>query len=557
MQLRYGLILLFILAVIFPNLPAMGLGATQPGGPALAPEPSKVKLSLDGLPLLFVENKGQIDERVTFSLEGSDKTIFFSPQMVTISLTTPGGSPVQPEIKDKFQVDLLEQKNESSLDRWVVKLDFIGANPQVQPVGEFPAETVVSYFTGAPDDWQVGIPTYTQIRYPDLWPGIDLVYSGLVDELKYEFVVQPGADPAQIQLAYRGVDRVYLTETGQLEIVTPLGSFRDAAPVAYQERSGQLQPVEMAYDLTTDPAKSNQGVYQYGFTLGSYDPTLPLILDPAVLVYAGFIGGANSEAGNRLAVDPAGNVYVTGRTNSSQTTFPLQTGPDLTHNGNDDAFVAKVDATGSSLVYIGYLGGIENDVGTGIAVDALGNAYLSGYTSSSDSSFPVSVGPDITFNGGSDAFIAKVNPSGTALVYAGYIGGAQSDLATGVALDTVGNAYLTGSTQSSQASFPVKVGPDLTYNGDLSWPLPKGDAFVARVNATGTALDYAGYIGGSWAERGHDIAVDASGAAYLTGITDSDSDFPVLVGPDLSFNGGDPDFFPMPSWQRCILPARA
>ena len=218
----------------------------------------------------------------------------------------------------------------------------------------------------------------------------------------------------------------------------------------------------------------------------------------------------------------------------------MRVGPDLTFNAGDfltdDAFVAKVNASGTALDYAGYIGGSEHDRGYGIAVDSTGNAYITGETFSPEASFPVTVGPDLTHNGfgdafGGDAFVAKVNPMGTVLDYAGYIAGSDYDLGLGIAVDSAGAAYITGETFSPEASFPVRVGPDLTFNSGT-------DAFVAKVNASGTALDYAGYIGGSGRDVGHGIAVDSTGNAYVTGLTEStEATFPVTVGPDLTSNG--------------------
>jgi hypothetical protein len=253
------------------------------------------------------------------------------------------------------------------------------------------------------------------------------------------------------------------------------------------------------------------------------------------LVYAGYIGGSGDDFGFGIAVDSSGNAYVTGNTESSETTFPVTVGPDLTFNGAVDAFVAKVNAAGTALVYCGYVGGSGQDFGYGIAVDSSGNAYLTGYTFSTEATFPVAVGPDLTYNGGhADAFVAKVNAAGTALVYCGYIGGSGDDLGFGIAVDSSDNAYVTGFTDSSEATFPATVGPDLTYNGGE-------DAFVAKVNAAGTALVYAGYIGGNGEDHGYGIAVDTLGNAYVTGFTfSSTSTFPVTVGPDrIHKPGGD------------------
>ena len=248
------------------------------------------------------------------------------------------------------------------------------------------------------------------------------------------------------------------------------------------------------------------------------------------IVYGGYIGGGFAEYGYGIAVDGSGNAYVAGFTQSDETTFPVTVGPDLSYNGGVyDAFVARVSAAGTALDYCGYIGGNSNDVGYGVAVDGSSNAYVTGYASSTETTFPVIVGPDLTHNGSQDAFVAKVNPAGTALLYSGYIGGSGADQGNGIAVDGSGNAYVTGYTGSTEGTFPVTVGPDLTYNGGAN------DAFVAKVNAGGTALVYGGYIGGGGDDPGLGIAVDSSSNAYVTGYTlSNETTFPVTVGPDLS-----------------------
>jgi len=531
--------LLVILALILP-------GGPQPTAPALKPD-------FGQLPLYFVENRGQVDERVAYYIQGSDKTLYFTSEGVTFALTRP--SPDESSRSPKSTISSRRARDEAHgrplahsrsptppYSRWAVKLDFVGANPNVRPIGQSQTEAVFSYFKGKPDEWHTGLRTYSRIVYTNLWPGIDLVYYGTVNQLKYEFVVRPGADPNQIRLAYRGATDVRLNAAGQLEVTAPLGGFADDVPTAYQETAGgQRVAVPIAYALEQtplaslaflDPRSAIQNPKSYGFRLGDYDPALPLVLDPAVLVYAGYIGGADWDQSFGIAVDGAGNVYVTGETHSTQATFPVTVGPDLTHNGSYyDAFVAKVNPAGTGLVYTGYIGGAGDDSGDGIAVDGAGSAYVTGETYSAQATFPVTVGPDLTHNFGSDAFVAKVNPAGTGLVYAGYIGGNSFDHGLGIAVDGVGNAYVTGSTGSTEATFPVTGGPDLTYNFG-------SDAFVAQVNAAGTGLVYAGYIGGAGSDYGFGIAVDGAGNAYVTGYTlSTEATFPVTLGPDLTFNG--------------------
>jgi hypothetical protein len=180
--------------------------------------------------------------------------------------------------------------------------------------------------------------------------------------------------------------------------------------------------VEVAAAFDLDPG-AEPGRQAYRFRLGEHDPGRELVVDPVTLISCGYIGGSSVDAGYAVAVDTAGSAYVTGSTTSTQATFPATVGPDLTHNSGNDVFVAKVTADGTALDYCGYIGGAGNEDGRGIAVDAAGNAYVTGGTNSNQASFPVIVGPDLTLNGYRDAFVAKVNAAGTALDYCGYIGG--------------------------------------------------------------------------------------------------------------------------------------
>jgi hypothetical protein len=521
-----GLLLVFLAGLSFPTL------AREDAGEAAfiaAPEAAAgVEATFARLPLYFVENRGQLDEQVAYYVQGKDKTLYFTSEGLTFALS-PG-----PELGEG------EAQNGTPRDvqRWAVKLDFVGSNPDVQPVGVSETGALISYFKGRPDQWVTGLKTYSRIVYRDLWPGIDLEYSGTVNRLKYQFVVQPGADAAQIRLAYRGAD-LTIDEAGQLQVSTPLAGFHDGTPYAYQEaQGGEREQVQVAYQFATTPT----GQSVYGFHVGHYDSTRTLVLDPVLFVYCGYIGGGSYDRGNGIAVDGDGNAYVVGRTSSISTTFPVAVGPDLTYNGDTDAFVAKVRADGAGLVYCGYIGGSDWDDGYGIAVDGSGSAYVVGETFSISTTFPVAVGPDLSHNGfgGMDAFVAKVISDGTGLEYCGYIGGIADDWGRAIAVDGDGSAYVTGHTSSDETSFPVAVGPDLKYNDEF----PSGlDAFVAKVRADGTGLDYCGYIGGVGIDWGNAIAVDGDGNAYVCGETEADEEsFPVLIGPDLTHNG-DRDAF--------------
>ena len=502
------------------------------------------------MPLYFIENRGQTDPQVAYYLGGSDKTIYFTRKGVTFSLTQ--GEPRRPPAESGFEpLSGTRTTRSNEIERrWTVKLDFLGANPDLSLRGEKETAAVVSYFKGPRDAWKTGLPTYGSVVYSDLWPGIDLVYAGTVDRLKYTFLVHPGADPGQIRLAYRGAT-IALDGDGALVVDAPEAGFRDDRPIAHQDLGGGSQSVAVSYDLGPEDAA---GRTPYGFRVGAYDRTRPLVIDPTILVYAGFIGGSGNDEARAIAVDTAGNAYVTGWTDSTQATFPETVGPDTGYNGGpSDAFVAKVNASGTALVYAGYIGGdavpgggeggppgsTGRDEGHGIAVDALGNAYVTGRTGSTEGSFPVMVGPDIVYNGGpSDAFIAKVDPTGTALVYCGYIGGFYDDEGRGIAVDADGSAYVTG-TSISYVGFPFKPnpGPFTTWSGS-------NDVFVAKVNATGAILDFAGFIGGSDYDTGQGIAVDGSRNTYVTGLTLSTTFPTTIAGPDNTHNSpGNYDAF--------------
>jgi hypothetical protein len=255
------------------------------------------------------------------------------------------------------------------------------------------------------------------------------------------------------------------------------------------------------------------------------------------LDYCGFIGGDNYDYCGDIAADDGGHAYVAGEVWSTEATLPVKVGPDLTFNGKSDTLLAKVAVDGSELIYCGFIGGEGLDIGRSVAVDGDGCAIVTGGTSSNESSFPVKKGPELKFKGVADGFVAKVNPSGTDFVYCGYIGGNSNDGCTDIVVDGEGRVHVTGWAYSTEPSFPVRGGPDLTHNGIL-------DTFVAGVAPNGTCVSYCGFIGGENYDYGHGIGLDGQGNVYVTSYTLSDeSTFPVKVGPDLTFNGGGADAF--------------
>jgi hypothetical protein len=491
--------------------------------------------SFGRLPLYFIENQGQVEDEVAYYVKGSDKTLFFTPSGITFALAS---RKAQSAHRDLFGIERREGnqepcQSEDAIGRWIVKMEFVGANPDVRPRGEDRQEAVFSYFKGKPEDWKAGIPTYSKVVYKELWPGIDLVYSGTVNKLKYDFIVKPGADPQKIRFALSGASDVVLEESGILTVKTPLGGFEDERPSAFQTISGNRLDVHVVYTL--DRSESEYS-FSLGFDVGAFDSRETLVIDPVVLVYCGYIGGKYDEWWGDIVNDKYGNVYITGSTHSDENSFPVKIGPYTNYSGDGDIYVAKINASGTFIEYCGYIGGSKYDSGFGIDIDDFNNIYVTGYTESSENEgFPVFVGPDLTFNGGNtDCFVAKINEDGSKLEYCGYIGGKEDEDGEGadIAVDKNGCAYVTGDTSSQQNTFPVTVGPDLIYNGH-------SDTFVAKINNTGDKLEYCGYIGGYGGEESFSICVDNLGCAYICGFTSStETTFPIKSGPDITYNGG-------------------
>jgi hypothetical protein len=483
------------------------------------------------LPLAFVANQGQVDSRVRYYAQGSRYAFYFTPEAVVLAFlqgaeAAPSAPPATP---DRAAVAAAAQTPDSQ--GVALALRFIGGNPRAVPEAAQQVAGELNYLRGGdPTGWQTHLPSYAQVAYRELWPGVDMLLHGQGRQLKYEFHVRPGARPSDIQLAYDGAAGLTLDGAGGLRINTALGALHDAPPLSYQEVAGERVPVASRYVLNGDGA--------YGFALGAgYDPSRELIIDPGV-DYSTLIGGASHEIGAGIAVDSSGNAYLVGTTQSPN--FPTTVGAFRRTGAASnfgDVFVSKLNPAGSALVYSTFIGGSDFDWGRSIAIDAAGNAYVTGQTKSS--SFPTTSGAfDRTFNVDTcprcgidqyDAFALKLNAAGSALVYSTFLGGFDIDDGLGIAVDGSGSAYVTGETYSS--NFPTTTGAfDRTKNANP-------DAFVAKLNAAGSALVYSTYFGGSAVEFGSRIAVGAGGTAYVMG-TSSSADLPTTPGAfDTVFNG--------------------
>jgi hypothetical protein len=491
--------------------------ADGPIGLAGAGEPSAAEgtaLEAYGdMPLSFIPNRGQIDSQAAFYAQGAGYGMYFTPGSALLSFTE-GAS----------QNGTLPAAPTSGVN---LALEFMNSSSDVRLGAGEPEEGTVNYFQGnEPSDWQSGLPTFGEVTYQELWPGIDLAFRGAGGELKYEFILEPGARVDDIRLRYAGADGVSLKPNGELAINTALGTLTDSSPVTYQEIAGQRVPVQSRFVL------GEAGSYR--FAVGDYEPGNRLVIDPG-LAYSSYLGSEGIDEGFGVAVDASGSAYVTGYTGGAH--FPTTIGAfDQTANINFDAFVTKLNPTGSApLAYSTYLGGNGHDEPHGIAVDTTGSAYVTGLTSST--SFPTTLGAfDRTFGGGnSDAFVTKLNPAGSSLLYSTYLGGSSGEQGYAIALDTFGSAYVTGLTGS--LNFPTTLGAfDTAHSGGA-------DAFVTKLSPAGSApLGYSTFLGGTGDDRGFGIAVDLSGNSYLTGQTNSGT-FPTTPGAFDTTHNGDIDAF--------------
>ncbi len=639
---------LVLAALVFSLLPP---GALLRRGPQL-PARTTTATRYGKLPMRFEKNEGQHDPQVRFVARGGGATLFLTAIGATLSLRAPQREPASPEPRTT-RMDLGEQ-DEPAEPGAVLRMKVAGGRT-VAPRAEQKLVTISNYFIGNdPSKWRTDVPNFGRVVYPGVLPGVDLVYHGEEGQLEYDFIVAPGADSGKIALEVSGAKELSLSSAGDLEIHTEQGVLLQPRPRVYQRgASGETQEVAAGYRLMGESsvgfvvASYDRGrelvidpVLQYSTYLGGArtdigtgiavdvagsayvtgkteslnfptqnpfqavkgglpNPTLynafVTKLSPAgdAIVYSTYLGGYESDEGHGIAVDGAGNAYVTGQARS--TDFPMQNPFQAAYDGNYSGFVAKLSPPGA-LVYSTYLGGRSNDYGHGIAVDRAGSAYVTGDTRSSDfpmqnpmltyadvgrtaSMFVTKFSPlgntleystfiggtvlghsrgiavdgagsayvtgdvqsagflmqnsfQAAFGGGSgDVFVAKLSPPGNALVYSTHLGGIGEEISGGIAVDGAGSAYVSGYTNSP--NFPTQNPFQVTQAA--------GDAFVVKLSPAGNTLVYSTYLGGSTYDRSYGIAVDMAGSAYITGQTDS-VDFP-MQDPFQAVKGGSDDVF--------------
>jgi hypothetical protein len=506
-----------------PQSSASELPAAATSSPTISPiARARAMKTFAALPMMFEANSGQADPRVKFLSRAPGYTLFLTDQEAVLSL--PSGSAgsesanaVQNSQKSpRPQPDKSEARN---LTR-IVRLKFAGGDTPTAITGRNQLRGKTSYFLGNdPTQWHRNIANYEGVEYRGVYPGVDVVFHGNQQHLEYDFVVAPGADPHAIALDVEGAKHMRITPRGDVVLGVGQSELELEKPVVYQELEGQRREVAGNFVLS--------GPRRIGFSLGPYDHSQPLVIDPT-LAYSTYLGGSSYDWGSGIAVDSSDNIYVTGWTTS--TNFPTANAFQSTNHGSENAFVAKLNNTGSELVYSTYLGGSSSDLASGIAVDSSGNAYVVGQTGSTN--FPTMNPIQAANNGSVNAFVTKLNNTGSALVYSTYLGGSNrgnGDAGFGIAVDSSGSAYVTGLANS--ANFPTVNPIQATNNAS------DGTAFVAKLNSAGSALVYSTYLGGNTEDCGQGIAVDSSGDAYVTGFTDS-TNFPTVNPLQPTFGGG-------------------
>ncbi|MEW5985892.1 MAG: SBBP repeat-containing protein [Chloroflexota bacterium] len=598
MKTRLSLVVALLVLVIgvAGRMAAQSSVTAADGQPPAAPNLESPFSNLQS-PLLFIENQGQWEPAARFQARSGNMTLWLADDALWLTIAGPesrepgaaGPCPPAP-------FHLCPPAHGRGVN---LRLTFIGANPHSQMEAFTAQATPVSYLVGEPARWRPNVPAWDGVRYHDLYPGLDLELTGENGRLAPRLTCKADCQSAlqNVRLRLEGADTVVFDEKvlrldtaagpitlpllsvegldsqaaaagfqptilplagNGFEIVTPLATggrsawpadpdagilWENDADLGYSTYLGGSS-TETNYNMTVD---ANGSVYATGDSYSSDFPTTPgafdtsqngstdvyvakISFDGSELIYATYIGGNSIDLGDDVAVDSSGAAYVAGKTTSNN--FPATSGAyDTTHNGGWDAFALKLNADGNALLYATYLGGGSEDYGEGVVIDDTGAAYVVSEVWSS--AYPTTAGAyDTTYGGAGDIGVTKLNASGNGLVYSTFIGGGDYDCwDCDIAIDSEGNIYVTGYTEST--NFPATSGAyDTTHNG--GW-----DGYVAKLNAAGSALVYATYLGGSGSDCYEDcaITVGPDGAAYIGGNTYS-SGFPTTPGAYDTTNDG-------------------
>jgi PKD repeat protein len=455
------------------------------------------------IPVCFIQNNGQTDDQVLYFADGAGYTLYLTANGEVISTADP---------------------------ETAVQIAYQDSNPMVDVGGEDQLLGKANFLIGNDESaWVTGVPLFSSVRYENLYPGINLLYHGGMNTLKSEYIVDSGADPTAIRMAYSGQNKITVDDDGNLVITTAAGSFLETAPFSYQIVNGAKVSVRCGFGIDEEG--------QVSFELGPYNPTIPLVIDP-VYNFSTYLGGTQDDRGSGIGMDDAGNVYVVGSTQSTQ--FPLANSPPYQQklNGSWDVFASKFTPDGKTLIYSTYIGGNKTDIAGGMVVYQ-GMVTFTGYTESNN--YPLTAGFVVPKGGNSDAMITRLNTDGTNLKWSRLINGNKSDYGIGIALYQVsGQTVVVGYTNSND--FPT-------------WPTINSlsgatDGFVAEFENDGNVKTPNGfrYLGGTNYDYANGVAVDQYPPwdIWVTGETKS-LNFPTTPSsppyPFRSSNSGGSDAF--------------
>ncbi|MBC7865332.1 MAG: PKD domain-containing protein [Bacteroidia bacterium] len=573
-------------------------------------EKEKILENIGNFPVTFRQNVGQWDDKILF--QGSSPRwgsgIYFMKDQLSFGFVREEEEDEEEEHerihhnrrKKRHESNKAEKSDENieHFEYMVWNMRFKECNANAEILAEGKQDSRVNYMIGDKSKHRSNVPDFSVLTYQNIYDNISAKYYSTGRDLKYDFILKPGADISKIQLECDGVKNLRINEKGQMEIKTPWGILLEEIPESYQIIKGRKKQIKISY------RKIDKNTF--GFVADeNYNPQYDLVIDPINFAWSTFAGGGPGADGyiSEITVDPSGNVYGTGWYNAG---FPTTPGSyDQSYNaggGYGDAYVFKLNATASTMVYATYIGGATSyEQGQAIIANAAGEVYVCGWTQSTD--FPTTAGAfNTAFNGTSfqDIVVFKLNATGSALVYSTFVGGMYSDYAYAMALDPSGNVYVTGYSTNFNLDFPTTPGAYLpsamtsnggvyvfkmnstgsamvysTFTGNPSGrglgidvntageavltgfnygnmditpgvfnPTPNvnigiyPDAFAQKINPTGTSLVYSTYLGGDNWEEGNGIAMDLSGNAYVTGFTGS-LNFPTTAGAfDVTQSGG-------------------
>lgn len=484
----------------------IGALVTVAAAPMPAQGPAATAPSADGRRgLVFAENRGQHAPEVKFRSLLSGQVASFTADGLVLT-----------------QVAGLGSEDQVPLRGHTVRLRFVDARTGTTPsrtwVGSEPASTHASWFRGRdPARWVTAVPCWAAVRLADVVPGVTVEVHGRSGVLEYDLLVEPGARVEDLEVVVEGADAVTAQADASLVLSTPLGEIRHGAPASRDiEAGGRTR------DLASTATPRGPG--RFGFSIDGHDPSKRLVVDPQ-FAFATFVEGSGGDFGLDVKVDGAGAAFVAGKSTSAD--FPTSPGAfdPSTIDWNADAVIFKLDPSGTTLGFATFLGG--SGVGTddqpgAVHVDSTGLVTVAGTTTSAD--FPVTPGAfQSTLNGVSDTYVTRFNATGTALVFSTLYGGSSNDTAYDMAVDSAGRVVIGGETKS--LDLPVSRNAVQATNPSSSWT-----AFVARLSADGSSLDYGSYFGGNIGGRIDGVAVDLQSSFYIGGRTSSDTGFPVTPG---------------------------